>query len=300
MGIVMHPLTAVDGVPVYTANDYRHVVNPFLFPSNATAFNCIQGVRVGVTSPMCLLDGLTVTVLPHCGVINPWTSAGAYTYAFTEPVSVDIPDLTGSYKIAVTVEDPSQTQGTVPRGRLQPFSIDTDDKNIPGLVLAHVRAGVISDVAAQIRQDSTLYVKDHSWLFTTPATNGQEAVVTSTGGQYKVIDGVWRRIDDIQLSPGQWAKDWSVWYKCSLSGNIVSLAVKATRGAEWNAKAWDKSQILTFPDYVRPDFTDLNVPAAGIEYSGFQLDKTGLYVRPFRDITYAKGTWTSTTMSWSV
>ena len=76
--------------------------------------------------------------------------------------------------------------------------------------------------------------------------------------------------------------------------------VKATRGPEWKAKAWDKSQILTFPDYVKPEVTDLNVPGAGVEYSGFQLDKTGLYVRPFRDITYVKGAWTSATLSWTV
>ena len=107
-------------------------------------------------------------------------------------------------------------------------------------------------------------------------------------------------LSDIQLNPGQWAKDWNVWYKCSKYGNIVSLMVKATRGPEWKAKAWDKSQILTFPDYVKPKVTDLNVPGAGVEYSGFQLDKTGLYVRPFRDITYAKGAWVSATMSWSV
>ena len=85
-----------------------------------------------------------------------------------------------------------------------------------------------------------------------------------------------------------------------MSGNIVSLMVKATRGSEWKAAAWAKSQILTFPDYVKPNVTDFNVPGAGIEYSGFQLDSTGLYVRPFRDITYTQGEWTSATMSWSV
>ena len=85
-----------------------------------------------------------------------------------------------------------------------------------------------------------------------------------------------------------------------MSGNIVSLMVKATRGPEWAATAWSRSQILTFPDYVKPNVTDLNVPAAGTEYTGFQLDQTGLYVRPFRDITYTTGTWISATLTWSV
>lgn len=85
-----------------------------------------------------------------------------------------------------------------------------------------------------------------------------------------------------------------------MSGNVVNLMVKATRGAEWEAKAWEKSQILTFPDYVKPNVTDFNVPGAGVVNSGFQLDKTGLYVRPFADITYNTGVWTSATISWSV
>ena len=301
MSIVMHPLTALDGAPTYTADDYRHVVNPFIFPSDGSPFNCIQGVRYGVASPMCSLEGLTVTVLPHCGVIKPWVGVGAYTYALTESVSVDIPDLTGSYKIAVTVEDPSQSHGAIPCGRVEPFSIAVDDKDIPGLVLAHVRAGVISDVAAQIGQDSTLYMKDPSWLSSVSAMNGQEAVVSSTGERYKVINGAWQRVDDIQLVPGQWLKDWpGTKYKCSLSGNVASLSIKAVRGAEWVAKAWDRSQLFTFPDFLKPAIVDVNIAAAGVEHSVFQLDPSGLYVRPTASVTYGTGSWVSASFAWPV
>lgn len=301
MSIVVHPLTAVNGAPTYTADDYRHVVNPFISPSNASPFNCIQGVRYGVASPMCSLDGLTVTVLPHCGVIAPWAGVGAYTYAFTESVSVDIPDLTGSYKIAVTVEDPSQSYGDVPRGQLQAFSITVGDGDIPGLVLAHVRAGVISDVATQIGQDSTIYVKDPAGLGSMPAMNGQEAVVSPSGGRYKVINGVWQRVDDIQLYPGQWLKDWpGTKYKCSLSGNVASLSIKAIRGGAWVARAWDRSQLFTFPDFLKPQFADINIAAAGVEHSAFQLDPSGLYVRPMADVTYGTGSWVSASFAWPV
>lgn len=301
MSIIMHPLTALDGSPAYTADDYRHAVSPFTFPSNATAFNCIQGVRVGVASPMCSLDGLTVKVLPHCGVVSPWPNVGAYTYAFTEAASVDIPDLTGSYKIAVTVEDPSQSHGAVPRGQLQAFSVSVEDRDIPGLVLAHVRAGVISDVAAQISPCSVLYVKDASWLYSTPAVNGQEAVVSLTGARYKVINGAWQRVDDIQLTPGTWLKDWSkTQYKCSLSGNVASISIKAVRGPEWVAHAWEKSQLFTFPDFLKPAIVDVNVTAAGVEHSAFQLDPSGLYVRPTADVTYGAGSWVSASFSWPV
>nr|DAQ23506.1 MAG TPA: hypothetical protein [Caudoviricetes sp.] len=301
MSIVMHPLTALDGSPVYTADDYRHAVNPFIFPSNATSFHCIQGVRAGVVSPMCSLEGLTVSVLPHCGVIAPWTGVGVYTYAVTEPISVDIPDLTGRYKIAITLEDPSQGHGDVPRGLLQAFSISVADKDIPGLVLAHVNAGVIGDVATRINQSSLLYVKDAAWVSDIAAMNGQEAIAESDGGRYKVINGSWHRVDDIQLIPGQWLKDWpGTTYKCALSGNVATLSIKAVRGPEWKAKAWDKSQIFTFPDFLKPKLIDINIAAVGADHSAFQLDPSGLYVRPTADVTYGTGSWISAAFSWPV
>lgn len=299
--IVLHPLTAQNGVPAYTADDYRHVVNPFLFPSNATAFNCVQGVRDGASDPMCSLDGLTVTVNPHCGVVCPWTEAGAYTYAVTERMTVKVPDSTGDYKIVVAVSDPSLSHGGTPGASLQSLPAATPDSEIDGLVVARVTAGVISDVATRIRQDSTIAIKDPSLVYGIPALNGQRLVVSSTGAEYRVIDGAWRRIDDIQLLPGQWLKDWSgTKYKCSLSGNIASLSIKAVRGGEWAAKAWDRSQLFTFPDFLKPSLVDVNIAAAGVEHSAFQLDPSGLYVRPTADVTYSTGSWVSASFSWPV
>lgn len=298
--IVLHPLTVLNGAPSYTADDYRHVVNPFLFPSDGTVFNCPQGVRYGSPVPLVTIDKLTVTVKPHCGVVCPWAGTGAYTYAITEPMTVNVLDSTGDYYIVVAVYDPSLSHGETPGAWLQSWPASTPIKEINGLVLARVKAGVVSDVAPKLHADGTIQVHDWAQLSSITMCNGVEAVVEGTNMRYRRDKGVWQALSDIQLMPGQWAKDWSVWYKCSKSGNIVSLMVKATRGPEWRAKAWDKSQILTFPDYVKPNVTDLNVPGAGVVNSGFQLDRTGLYVRPFADITYAKGAWTSAIMTWSV
>lgn len=298
--IVLHPLTALNGAPAYTADDYRHVVNPFLFPSDGSVFNCPQGVRYGSPVPLATISGLTVTVKPHCGVVSPWTGVGAYTYAITEPMTVKVPDSTGDYYIVVAVYDPSLAYGETPGAWLQSCPASTPVKDINGLILARVEAGVVSDVAPKLHADGTIQVHSWSQLSSIAMANGVEAVTEDTGMRYRRDAGAWLALSDIQLYQGQWAKDWSVWYKCSKYGNIVSLMVKATRGPEWRAKAWEKSQILTFPDYVKPNVTDLNVPGAGVEYSGFQLDRTGLYVRPFRDVTYAKGEWVSATMSWSV
>lgn len=301
MSIVMHPLTALNGSPAYTADDYRHAVNPFLFPSNRSAFDCVQGVRYGSPVPLATVDGLTVTIKPHCGVVCPWEGVGAYSYAITEPVSVDVADSTGAYKIAVVVEDPSQSHGSTPHGGVEVYAATVPDDDIPGLVVAYVQAGVINDITPRLMPDGTVQVSDVDHLSQVVTLDGIEAVARDTGYRYRRIGGVWVCLSDIELIPGQWYKDWSaVEYKCSMSGNVVSLYVKVTRGPEWVAEAWTRSQILTFPDYVRPNVVDLNVPAAGVVNSGFQLDSSGLYVRPFADITYAQGSWTSATLSWSV
>lgn len=298
--IVLHPLTALNGTPAYTADDYRCVVNPFLFPSDGSAFGGVQGVRYGSPSPLATIDGLTVTVKPHCGIVRPWSETGSYTYAITEPMTVNVADSTGDYKIVVAAYDPSLSHGDTPGAWLQSWDASIPNAQINGLVIARVTAGVVSDVAPKIHVDGTIEVDDWNQLIAIWAVNGVEAVTLSDGQRYRRINDEWLSLTNIQLNQGQWAKDWNVWYKCSMSGNIVNLAVKATRGPEWVATAWTKSQILTFPEYVKPDFIDLNVPAAGVEYSGFQLDKTGLYVRPFRDITYATGAWVSAMLSWSV
>lgn len=301
MSIVMHPLTALNGAPAYTADDYRHVVNPLMLPSDNTSFGGLQGVRYGSPRPLSTIDGLTVTVRPHCGTVCPWTGVGSYTYAITESATVQIADSTGDYKIAVVVDDPSQAHGETPQGLLKVFAKSVPDSNIPGMVIAEVSAGVVSDVAPILRSSTVVEVPTLARLRTVSAVEGQEAITSSDRARYRLIDGVWQSLSDIKLNPGQWYKDWqSVEYKCSMSGNIVSLYVKVTRGPAWVAEAWTRSQILTFPDYVKPNVTDLNVPGAGIVNSGFQLDSTGLYVRPFANVTYEQGSWSSATLSWSV
>lgn len=298
--IVLHPLTALNGAPVYTADDYRHVVNPFMFPSDGSSFGGVQGVRYGSPSPLSTIEGLTVTVKPHCGTLRPWGGTGSYTYAIKEPMTVNVPDSVGDYKIVVAAYDPSLSHGDAPGAWLQSWDASVPNAQINGLVIARVTAGVVSDVAPRIHVDGTIEVDTWNQLIAIWTVNGVEAVVKGTGERYRRVNDEWVPLTNVMLNPGQWAKDWTVWYKCSMSGNVVSLMVKATRGPEWKAKAWEKSQILTFPDYVKPSVTDLNVPAAGVTNSGFQLDETGLFVRPFADVTYAKGAWTSATLSWSV
>ena len=191
MAIIMHPLTALNGSPEYTANDYRHAINPLLVPSDGTVFNGLSGIRYGSPVPLVTVSGLTVTVKPHCGTISPWDGLGAYTYAIITNTTVQLADSTNNYKIAVTVEDPSQSHGTTPQGKLEVFTAGTPDSNINGLVIAEVDAGVASDVAPIIRNNAVLMARDLEQLNTIAAMNGQEAVTIADNAHYVRSDSSW-------------------------------------------------------------------------------------------------------------
>lgn len=198
MAIIMHPLTAKNGSPEYTADDYRHAINPLLLPSDGTAFNGLSGIRYGSPSPLVTVSGLTVTVKAHCGTISPWDGLGAYTYAITTNTTVQLADSTNDYKIAVTVEDPSQSHGTTPRGKIEVFAAGTPDSNINGLVIAKVNAGVVSDVAPMIRNSAILMARDLEQLNTIAAVDGQEAVTMADNAHYVRNDGEWKSSDTPQ------------------------------------------------------------------------------------------------------
>lgn len=193
MAIIMHPLTAKNGSPEYTADDYRHAINPLLVPSDGSAFNGLSGIRYGSPSPLVTVSGLTATVKAHCGTISPWDGLGAYTYAITTNTTVQLADSTNDYKIAVTVEDPSQSHGTTPRGQLKVFTAGTPDSNINGLVIAKVNAGVASDTAPMIRNNTVLMARDLEQLNTIAAMDGQEAVTMADNAHYEQSDGTWKQ-----------------------------------------------------------------------------------------------------------
>lgn len=198
MAIIMHPLTAKNGSPEYTADDYRHAINSLLLPSDGTAFNGLSGIRYGSPSPLVTVSGLTATVKPHCGTISPWDGLGAYTYAITTNTTVQLADSTNDYKIAVTVEDPSQSHGTIPRGQLKVFTAGTPDSNINGLVIAEVNAGVVSDAAPMIRNNAILTARDLEQLNTIDAMDGQEAVTMADNAHYVRNGGEWKSSDTPQ------------------------------------------------------------------------------------------------------
>ncbi|GAA6122565.1 hypothetical protein BPY_06730 [Bifidobacterium psychraerophilum] len=196
MTIIAHPLTQLDGSPQYTASDYRKSVNALLLPSDGTAFGSVQGVRAGSPSPLMTINGTTVTVKAHAGVLCPWAGVGAYTYEMDTDTSVAVTDTTGTYKIALVLSDPSQSHGTIPGLALQSFPGTTADSAIQGLVLGQIAAGAASDLAPRILQQTLISVSTLSTLQTIPGVEGQRAMVTSDGtstnnGEYRYTSGKW-------------------------------------------------------------------------------------------------------------
>lgn len=226
MAIIMHPLTALNGSPGYTADDYRHAINPLLVPSDGTSFNGLSGIRYGSPSPLVTVRGLTVTVKPHCGTISPWDGLGAYTYAITTNTTVQLADSTNSYKVAVTVEDPSQSHGTTPRGKIEVFSAGTPDSNINGLVIAKVNAGVASDAAPMIRNNAVLMARNLEQLNTIDAMDGQEAVTIDDNAHYIRSGGAWVS-DALKTSSHD---GWSI-TECIRNGFCTLNATKTYQGS---------------------------------------------------------------------
>lgn len=226
MAIIIHPLTAKNGSPEYTADDYRHAINPLLVPSDGTAFNGLSGIRYGSPSPLVTVRGLTVTVKPHCGTISPWDGLGAYTYAITTNTTVQLSDSTNGYKIAVTVEDPSQSHGTIPRGKIEVFTAGTPDSNINGLVIAEVNAGVVSDMAPMIRNSAILMARNLEQLNTIDAVDGQEAVTMADNAHYVRNNGTWassQLFDSSDTFKAVGYANPNNWYEFTFSSRVTSF-----------------------------------------------------------------------------
>lgn len=239
--LIMHPLTALDGSPTYTADNFRHVINSFLAPSDGTVFNRVSGVLYGARKPLCVIDGLDVTVQPHCGIVSPWNDIGAYTYALMGKETVTVPSSNGLYKVAVIVEDPNNFHGSVPRGLVKVYPGSTADNAIPGLVVARVDDGVISDVAPVLHQDMLVEVADADMLKALSVAEGQEALVTSTGHRYVNEGGAWH--DTLEVITTNW-----------LNGTITLLygadsCTVQVSGIQIDGGSWSS---VDFPTKVKP------------------------------------------------
>lgn len=264
MAIIMHPLTAKNGSPEYTADDYRHAINPLLVPSDGTVFNGLSGIRYGSPVPLVTVSGLTVTVKPHCGTISPWDGLGAYTYAITTYTKVQLADSTNSYKIAVTVEDPSQSHGKTPRGKLEVFTAGTPDSNINGLVIAEVNAGVASDVAPIIRNNAVLMARDLEQLNTMTAMNGQEAVTITDNAHYVMKLGTWKPVFETVSESWNGGKITVIYGESSCAVQVNSVKIGS---GSWDSANWGKKIRTEYCPQV--DMSNPLMVSNGASHTGF-------------------------------
>lgn len=264
MAIIMHPLTALNGRPEYTADDYRHAINPLLVPSDGTVFNGLSGIRYGSPVPLVTVSGLTVTVKPHCGTISPWDGLGAYTYAITTNTTVQLADSTNNYKIAVTVEDPSQSHGKTPQGKLEVFTVGTPDSNINGLVIAEVNAGVASDVAPIIRNNAVLMARDLEQLNTITAMNGQEAVTIADNARYVRNNGAWKPVFEIVRESWSSGTITVIYGESSCAVQVSSVKIGS---GSWDSAKWGKK----IREEYRPKYEMSNpmMISNGASHTGF-------------------------------
>lgn len=142
---IAFPLTydAAQGGPNYSVSDFRLTAGAALAVPDGSAFGGVQGVRAGSPSPLATIDGTTVTVAAHMGWLCPWTGNGCYTYALLEPQQVTVDSTTGSYKIAVVLEDKAAGHGNGETVYAKKYPGYTLDSQIQGLVVARVDNGVL-------------------------------------------------------------------------------------------------------------------------------------------------------------
>lgn len=193
MSMIAHPMTlGDDNSPKYSARDFRNMVNTFLSPSDGTGpiNTVVQGIKMTSDQPICTVSGRTAEIKTHIGILNPYPSAGPYTY-YSSDMPVTLPNTTQSWKIAVLIDDPSEGHGSSPQVRLDTYPSSTPDSNIPGMVLALVHNGVADDIAPRITSDSTIYTQTLSQLQAISAVDGQTGVVRSTGRTYTSKSGSW-------------------------------------------------------------------------------------------------------------
>lgn len=176
MAIIMHPLTAQNGSPEYTADDYRHAINPLLVPSGW------YRVQRFVWNPPRFPESSGHGERPY--------RYGQTSLRYHQPVGRSrrvhlrhhhqydraVGGLNQQLQDRGYGGRPSQSHGTTPRGKIEVFPAGTPDSNINGLVIAKVNAGVASDAAPMIRNNAVLMARDLNQLNTIDAVDGQEAV----------------------------------------------------------------------------------------------------------------------------
>lgn len=192
MTFIIHPLTQQNGQPEYTAADFRLTVSNFLTAGTSEFFGAVQGVRADNLSSLASMSGSTITVRPHSGIIAPWDGVGAYAYAITSNITVTRPT-TGDYYVVLTVEDPSQSHGSEPQGRVDLIPTSTPRASITGLVIAKTDGSSFYEIANRLRNGTVIETVGKNELdLIKPAPRTKAVVRFGEGvGEYEFNGSKW-------------------------------------------------------------------------------------------------------------
>lgn len=214
---VAYPLTydpATQG-PAYSASDYRLTAGAGSAIPDGTPFGGLQGVRAGSPSPLITIDGTTVSVGAHMGWLCPWEGMGTYTYALPSPVQVTVRNTTGSYKIAVVLEDKAAGHGSGELVDVKVYDSSMPAAEIPGLVIGRVDSGIASDTAPILYPNASITAQSYEQLILERAVDGT-CGRTADGSRYVREGGQWilTGMDEQMLvSPRrrvvEWLSDWT-------------------------------------------------------------------------------------------
>lgn len=230
--IIAHPLT---GAGAYTASNFRKAVNATLTPTDGTAFGSLQGIRAGAPTPIATINELIITIQPHAGILNPYPGEGAYTYAITNPTTIDIESRAQNYKLALALSDPSTGHGSSPKLEARIYPYGTSNSNIPGLVIAEIKSGVINEVAPIIAPQALLFARDKDQLDSITAYEGQKAQTLDTKTEYTYSNGVWVSVTRIKSIIQRLPYQTEGAYTLTREGNIVTLGGQGTCNNVQNA-----------------------------------------------------------------
>jgi len=205
MAFVIHPLTQQNGEPKYTANDFRLTVSNFLTAATGEAFGAVQGVRGDSFDAHASMSGSTITVHPHSGIIAPWAGVGAYAYAITSDITVPRPT-TGDYYIVLVVEDPSQSHGSEPQGRVDLIPTSTPRESIDGLVIAQTNGTSINDIATRLRNSTVIETVSKAELdLIKPTARTKGFVRFGDGmGEYEFNGSDWEPVNQVISTSLTW------------------------------------------------------------------------------------------------
>jgi len=164
MTALAHPVTLdASQQPVYSAQSYRSLVNSFIFSGISQIAPTSAIVTSGLTdeTPLLSISGDIVSLRECIGFMSPFVGAGIYTFEVSAAEQIQLPVLSGTYKIMLLLSDPTQ-DSTQTEYKLAINAVE-DSATVPtnGMIVGTVANGVITETCNSLLNGEMVY-RDYS------------------------------------------------------------------------------------------------------------------------------------------